>query len=87
MLVEIVCFGAMRDYLPAHAQGNRASVDVADEADVGSLMDSLGAPRRLAFSILVDGERADISRQLHDGAEVTLMPPFAGGTRTGEALG
>ena len=84
MKVTILCFGAMRDYLPADAAGNRGSVEVPAGADLGQLVDQLGAPRRLVFSVLVDGERAELSRTLHEGAEVTLMPPFAGGTSTRE---
>jgi molybdopterin synthase sulfur carrier subunit len=77
MHVSVVCFGAMREYLPAG--GNRAQVEVPEMASVGEVVDALGAPRSLVFSLLVDGVQADLSRVLHDGAEVTLMPPFAGG--------
>ncbi|MGH2787653.1 MAG: MoaD/ThiS family protein [Actinomycetota bacterium] len=81
MHVSVVCFGAMREYLPATAGGNRAQVEVPEKASVGEVVDALGAPRSLVFSLLVDGVHADLSRVLHDGAEVTLMPPFAGGAR------
>jgi molybdopterin converting factor small subunit len=74
----------MRDYLPDGAAGNRAEVEVPTDSDLGQLIDLLGAPRKLVFSALVDGERTDLSRTLHEGAEVTLMPPFAGGTSTRE---
>jgi molybdopterin converting factor small subunit len=80
MKVTIVCFGAMREYLPAGTEGNRADVDVPAGANLGDLVDQMGAPRRLVFSALVDGERSDLSEGLTDGAEVTLMPPFSGGT-------
>ena len=79
MRVEILCFGAMREHLPADAVDNRASVELDDGATVAGLMDRLGAPHALAHAVLVDGGRAGLSTQLHEGAEVTLMPPFAGG--------
>lgn len=75
----MVCFGAMRSYLPASSEGNRACLEVPAESSVGDVVDALGAPRTLVFSLLVDGVQADLERVLHDGAEVTLMPPFAGG--------
>jgi len=81
MKVSIVCFGAMRDYLPAGSPGNRADLEVAEGSTVGDLIDALGAPRRLAFAVLVDGTHADLGRSLDEGVEVTLMPPFTGGTR------
>ena len=79
MRVEIVCFGAMREHLPADADDNRARLDLADGASVADLMDHLKAPHALAHAVLVDGVRADLGTTLHEGAEVTLMPPFAGG--------
>lgn len=79
MRVEIVCFGAMREYLPASATGNRAQLEVGEDASIADLMDSLHAPHALAHAVLIDGGRADLSSRLSEGAEVTLMPPFAGG--------
>jgi molybdopterin converting factor small subunit len=77
----VICFGAMRTYLPAEASGNRAEIDVDVGSRVGDLVDALGAPRRLVFALLIDGRQATLEDSLHEGAEVTLMPPFAGGER------
>ena len=74
-----MCFGAMRDYLPPDADGNRATVDLPDGATVGDLVDSLGAPRRMVHALLVDEVQADLGHGLREGAAVTLMPPFSGG--------
>jgi molybdopterin converting factor small subunit len=79
--VTVVCFGAMRDYLPEGAAGNRAEVELEKDAKVSDLIDELGAPRRLVFALLVDGAQAGMETSLADGAEVTLMPPFTGGVR------
>jgi molybdopterin converting factor small subunit len=77
--VNVVCFGAMRDFLPAGTVGNRAAVEVAEGARVGDLIAALGAPVTLVHAVLVDGSHEGAERVLHDGAEVTLMPPFTGG--------
>jgi molybdopterin converting factor small subunit len=79
MIVAVTCFGAMRDFLPDERAGNRVEVDLTNGATVGDLVDALGAPRRLVFSVLVDGQQARLDSPLHAGQEVTLMPPFAGG--------
>ncbi|MBA3629186.1 MAG: MoaD/ThiS family protein [Actinobacteria bacterium] len=79
MKVNVTCFGVVREYLPAGSAGNRAEVELAEAATVGDLVDRLGAPRRLVFSLLVDGTRAGMEATLQDGSEVTLMPPFSGG--------
>ena len=79
MKVGVTCFGAVREYLPEGTAGNRAEVEVDEAATVGVLVDRLGAPRRLIFSLLVDGTHAGLDAELRDGSEVTLMPPFSGG--------
>lgn len=79
MTVTVVCFGAMRDFLPDPSSG-RSAVQLAPGGTVRSLVGALGAPERLIHSVLVDGSRADLDQELTDGAEVTLMPPFAGGS-------
>ncbi|CAN5578801.1 hypothetical protein BH24ACT26_BH24ACT26_13900 [soil metagenome] len=79
MRVTVVCFGLMREYLPGSSTGNRAEVEIAEEAQVTDVIDALGAPRRLVFALLVDGRQVAPDEQLHDGAEITLMPPFTGG--------
>jgi sulfur carrier protein ThiS len=79
MTVTVVCFGAMRDYLPAGSAGNRAEVELPEGASVGDLVDALAAPRRLVVAVLVDGAQAPLEEGLRSGAEVTLMPPFTGG--------
>jgi hypothetical protein len=84
--VTVVCFGAMREYLPASAHGNRAKIELDAAATVGSVMDALGAPRRLAYAVLIDGRRASLDTEVPAGAEVTLMPPFTGGSSRGAEL-
>jgi molybdopterin converting factor small subunit len=79
MKVKVICYGAMRDYLPSNARDNAALVDLGDGAAVEELMDELGAPRRLAAYVLVNEDRADLGRVLREGDAVTLMPPFTGG--------
>lgn len=78
MKVTVICFGAMREYLPA-GSGNEAAIEIDETSTVGELVDALEAPRRLVHALLVDGRQATLDRRLHDGAVVTLMPPFAGG--------
>jgi molybdopterin converting factor small subunit len=78
MKVTVVCFGAMREFLSDPASG-RSALRLAPGGTVRSLVGALGAPEGLIHSVLVDGQRVDLDHELSDGAEVTLMPPFAGG--------
>jgi molybdopterin converting factor small subunit len=77
--INVVCFGALRDYLPDSAERNRAQVDLETGASVSDVVRFLGAPQGLVYALLIDGERAALDTELRDGAEVTLMPPFTGG--------
>jgi molybdopterin converting factor small subunit len=82
MKVSVICFGAMRAFLPGGEHRSSAELEVPSDATVQDVVDSLGAPRRLVFAVLVDGRRAGIEAPLRDGSQVTLMPPFAGGCRS-----
>jgi molybdopterin converting factor small subunit len=79
MDIEVVCYGAMRDYLPAGSDGRRTQLRLDDGADVAELIERFGAPPRLVVSVLVGDERAERDRVLREGDRVTLMPPFTGG--------
>ena len=79
MKITVVCFGAMREFLPDPATG-RTDIELAPEGTVRNVVGALGAPDALIHSVLVDGVRVELDQNLTDGAEVTLMPPFAGGS-------
>lgn len=79
MNIEIVCFGAMKKYLPQRAEGNSAQFQLDSGATVGHAVDALGAPRRLIHAILVNEDPADLARELDDGDRLTLMPHYSGG--------
>jgi len=80
MKVDTLCFGQMRDFLPDDAFGNRATLELDENARVVDLVHSLGAPERLVYVLLINGERGELDHRLADGDEVTLMPPFSGGS-------
>ena len=79
MRVSVVCFGALRAYLPVSDGRNRADLELETGSRVGDVVAALKIPEGLVYALLVDGERATPDEELHDEAEVTLMPPFAGG--------
>ncbi|CAN5722362.1 hypothetical protein BH20ACT23_BH20ACT23_22020 [soil metagenome] len=87
MKVSVVCFGQMREFLPLDAEGNRATLELDDAAHVLELVHLLGAPERLIYALLVNGERGRLEDPLADGDEVTLMPPYSGGSDDVERCG
>jgi molybdopterin converting factor small subunit len=80
MEVTVLLFGLLRDHLPPGSDGNRAAISVPDEADVESVVLALQIPYRRVYAVLVNGEQVEGSTPLAEGDEVTLMPPFSGGT-------
>ena len=79
MNVTLVCFGVMREYLPEGTAGNSVGLDVPESSTVGNVIDTLGAPRRVVHAILVNEEPSDLSKELRDGDQLTLMPHYSGG--------
>ena len=75
----MVCYGAMREFLPKDHSGNKVQVVVDEGASVADAVEALGAPVRLVHAVLVGDEPADTSRVLREGEEITLMPHFTGG--------
>ncbi len=86
MRVDVILFGLLRDYLPSGATGNRATVEVAEGADVESVVLALQIPYRRVYALLVNGEQGEGSTRLSEGDEVTLMPPFSGGASRRRSL-
>jgi molybdopterin converting factor small subunit len=78
--VTVTCFGAIRDYLPSHAEGNSVELHLEPDATVEDAVDAIALPRRLVYALLVDDTQGSLDQMLHEGAEVILMPPFSGGT-------
>jgi molybdopterin converting factor small subunit len=79
MNVTVVCFGKMREYLPGDGSKNRTEVDIEGPASIRDVVLALGAPVDQVFALLLDGRQARLDEEVHDGSEVTLMPPFTGG--------
>jgi molybdopterin converting factor small subunit len=79
MKVEILCFGAMKEYLPAGGEESRTVIELDDGATVADGIDALGAPKGLVHAILVNEDPADLARRLDDGDRLTLMPHYSGG--------
>jgi molybdopterin converting factor small subunit len=81
MDVTVVCYGVMRDFLP-QSDRNKALLTLPETATVQDLLEEMGAPSQLVHVCLLDGRRVGLEEALTEGAEVTLMPPFSGGSPT-----
>ena len=81
--LTVVCFGAMRDYLPRAPTAGPGRDRGPRGPTVGDVAEALGRAPRLLPSPWSTASRRDIDELVTDGCEVTLMPPFAGGRPEG----
>ncbi len=71
--------GTLRKYLPAGSQGNATVVEVPDGATVAEVVERLSIPRDHARMFVSGDEHLDAASVLHDGQELNIFPPLAGG--------
>ena len=81
MKIEVVCYGVMKEYLPAGAEGNSASIEIVDAGTVADVVQALGAPDRLVHAVLVNEDPSGLHAALSEGDRLTLMPHYSGGQR------
>ncbi|MCB1956902.1 MAG: MoaD/ThiS family protein [Rhodocyclaceae bacterium] len=83
MKITLKLFATLTDYLPAHAKGNVADMEVADGKSLGALVDELRLPEKLVHLVLVNGAYvapdARAAHQLVEGDTLAIWPPIAGG--------
>ncbi|MCP5094258.1 MAG: MoaD/ThiS family protein [Chloroflexi bacterium] len=77
MRVQVRLHGILRDKLPAEMKG-RTAVDLADDARLQDLLDTLGVKRRLQTAVN-DHLINDRQTPLQDGDTVEIFRAAAGG--------
>ena len=78
MTVKVVFFADLRRFLPKGADGPQ-SYAVPAGASVADLLDTIGIKPEEDVTVAVDGEIAERTTILHDGADVMLLSPMEGG--------
>lgn len=79
MRITAKLHGTLRKYLPTGSQGNAMVVEVPDGASVAEVVERLNIPRDHARMFVSGDEHLDASSVLHDGQELNIFPPLAGG--------
>jgi molybdopterin synthase sulfur carrier subunit len=77
--VEVRLFATLERYLPDSAEGDRATLDLPDDATVADVARCLRVPDDLSFLAAVNGHEALSDSRLRPGDVVALFPPLAGG--------
>ena len=79
MRITAKLHGTLRKYLPKGSQENAMLVEVPAAATVADVVDRLGIPRNHARMFVYGDEHLAASSVLHDGQELNIFPPLAGG--------
>jgi molybdopterin converting factor small subunit len=93
MQIQVQLFSILRDCLAerAGARGGQASLTLPEGTTLAELIVHLGIDRRLGFQpsevvdragwqvMVNDRFEPDVGRILHDGDQVRIFPPVAGG--------
>ncbi len=79
MRVTVKLHATLRKFLPAGGHDNAVVLDMPQATTVADVIDRLGIPPDHAKMIVSGDEYLEPTSALHDGQEVNLFPPLAGG--------
>lgn len=88
MEITLKLFATLGDYLPRELNGrarvhNQLAVDVAEATTVQGVIEQFNLPSAMAHLVLVNGvfipRDARAIQRLHQGDELAVWPPIAGG--------
>jgi len=83
MQITIKLYAMLAEHLPPGAVRNVGQVELADGADLDTLIDRLGLPEELVHLVLVNGVQLPTGDRgviaLKDADTVAIWPPVAGG--------
>jgi len=80
--VEVKLYGMLRNNRPAEARGaphHPFDITLLEEATAVHLAKQLGIEDGLVTAVAINGETAELDTILHDGDQISLFPPSAGG--------
>ena len=79
MRVTVKLHATLRKYLPPQSNDNAIVLEVPAETTVADVLARLSIPSDHAKMIVAGGEHLQPTSVLHDGQEINLFPPLAGG--------
>jgi molybdopterin converting factor small subunit len=80
MKITVKLMAALRSKLPPGSQGGKAELDVEPHTTVAGVLDQLGIGHGHVHLVMINGTmETDRQKALHDGDELVVFPPVAGG--------
>ncbi|MFP5299206.1 MAG: MoaD/ThiS family protein [Actinomycetota bacterium] len=78
MKITVLAFGLLREQAGL-SPGKASTLELPEGALIADALVVLGLDPDAVVHLLLDGRNAVVTDLLQDGAELTLMPAFAGG--------
>ena len=78
--VKVRLYASLRRYRPGLGQGESLPQELSDGATLRDLLAALDIPPNESKQCFVNGVVHDLDCELHDGDEVGVFPPIAGGS-------
>lgn len=78
MKLTVRLYATLPDLMPGRA--SEVALDVPEGATVGDVIARLGIPGGIVRKVFVGGVAQDADFVLHDGDELGMFPPIAGGS-------
>jgi molybdopterin converting factor small subunit len=79
MTIIVTLHATLRTYLPAGSQDNVVPLQMPEGATAADVISHLAIPPAHTRVIVSGAEHLEPTTVLHDGQEVNLFPPLAGG--------
>jgi len=77
--VQVRLYATLRTYAPQQKLGETLVVQLPDGATVKQLIAALGIPDNIVRKVFSQGRAVEEDYVLHDGEDVGMFPPVAGG--------
>ncbi|MCX6339264.1 MAG: MoaD/ThiS family protein [Candidatus Aureabacteria bacterium] len=75
MIITVSLFGEYRKY----AREAEFEIEIPEQGTALTIVEKLGIPRSPSLWVLVDGKRASLDHELHEGSRVSFFQPVGGG--------
>ena len=85
MRVKVRLYATLRRYRPELGHGEAASFDLPEGATLRDLLAAIGIPPTETKQCFVNAVSQELDHAIHDGDEVGVFPPIAGGAWLAES--
>ena len=79
MTLQVRLFATFSAFLPPDAQGDGVTLQVDPGTTVKAVLERLRVPLDLPGLTVINGHEVELDAPIHDGDELAVFPPLAGG--------